>query len=267
MIRRDGHIHTPFCPHGSKDMFSSYIEQAIKQGFSTISFTEHAPLPRGFSDPVPDKDSGLALDLLPQYLEACNEMKQEYSQHITIYTGLEVDYIEGFEQETREFLDEWGPFIDDSILSLHFLQTTEGHYTCMDFSPESFEFLIKQCDTVEDVYKLYYLCLLRSIRWDLGPFKPKRLGHMTLVRKFQKLFPTNFDDSKYINLVLRSMKEHNMSLDVNAAGLVKQHCMEVYPPIEVLLRAKQLGIQCVYGSDSHQAKQIGIGKAELDNFI
>lgn len=267
MIKRDGHIHTPFCPHGSKDTFSNYIEQAIKQEFTTISFTEHAPLPRGFTDPVPNKDSGLALDVLPQYIEACNEMKQEYSGHITIYTGLEVDYIEGFEKETREFLEEWGPFIDDSILSVHFLQTIESNYTCMDFSPESFKYLIQQCESVKDVYQLYYITLFRSIQSNLGSFKPNRVGHMTLVRKFQKLFPTTFDDSRFIDLVLRTMKEENMSLDVNAAGLVKQHCMEAYPPIEVVSRAKKLGIQCVYGSDSHQAKQIGIGKAELEKII
>ena len=44
-MKRDGHIHTPFCPHGTKDSFEEYIEKALSLGFKEISFTEHAPLP------------------------------------------------------------------------------------------------------------------------------------------------------------------------------------------------------------------------------
>ena len=28
-MKRDGHIHTPFCPHGTKDTFEEYIEKAL----------------------------------------------------------------------------------------------------------------------------------------------------------------------------------------------------------------------------------------------
>lgn len=45
MIKRDGHIHSPFCPHGSSDTMASYCERAIAHGIETITFTEHAPLP------------------------------------------------------------------------------------------------------------------------------------------------------------------------------------------------------------------------------
>ena len=43
LMKRDAHIHSPFCPHGTKDAFELYIEKAIKNGFTDISFTEHAP--------------------------------------------------------------------------------------------------------------------------------------------------------------------------------------------------------------------------------
>lgn len=266
MIKHDGHIHTPFCPHGSADAFSDYIEQAIKQGFTSVSFTEHAPLPLGFSDPVPDQDSALAYDLLPKYIESCNEMKTEYAEKITIYTGLEVDYIEGYEEETRHFLNEWGRFVDDAILSVHFLQPEPNTYICLDFSPDSFQSLINQCGSLEKVYQLYYRTLLLSIHSNLGPFKPTRIGHMTLVRKFQKLFPRTFDDEPTIHQVMAALKKQNMSIDINAAGLAKQHCLETYPPVAYLSTAKELGIPFVYGSDSHSSDQIGIGIKELERW-
>ena len=58
-MRRDGHIHTPYCPHGTNDTFHDYVETALGLGFEEITFTEHAPLPKGFNDPTPAKDSGM----------------------------------------------------------------------------------------------------------------------------------------------------------------------------------------------------------------
>ena len=48
-MKRDGHIHTPFCPHGTTDSFETYIEKAIANNFTEITFTEHAPLPQTLS--------------------------------------------------------------------------------------------------------------------------------------------------------------------------------------------------------------------------
>ncbi|MDE1454703.1 histidinol phosphatase, partial [Bacillus paralicheniformis] len=37
MLKRDGHVHSPFCPHGSKDEFRYYIEELCKKGFRSVS--------------------------------------------------------------------------------------------------------------------------------------------------------------------------------------------------------------------------------------
>ena len=31
-VKRDGHIHSHYCPHGSNDSFESYIKKAIEEG-------------------------------------------------------------------------------------------------------------------------------------------------------------------------------------------------------------------------------------------
>lgn len=136
-MKRDGHIHSPFCPHGSSDSFVQYIEKAISHHFTDITFTEHAPLPNNFVDPTPQKDSGMnPHDLMP-YFEELQHLQKQYAQDIRIRIGLEVDYIQGFEQETRQFLDTYGHFLDDAILSVHFLQWQDS-FVCIDFSPECF---------------------------------------------------------------------------------------------------------------------------------
>lgn len=263
LIEQDRHVHTPFCPHGSKDTLSDYVEKALDLGFSTISFTEHAPLPKGFIDTVPEKNSAMASESLPLYLESCLEIKKYYSDRIKINIGLEVDYIQGYEKETTAFLNKWGPQLDDSILSVHFLKPNHSNYICLDYGPNTFKELINQCGSLKNVYQLYYDTLLQSISCQLGTFTPNRIGHISLVRKFQKLFPRNFDDSILLERTLHAIAAHNKSIDVNAAGLFKEYCQEIYPPAFWVKKAKQMDIPLVYGSDAHTSNQLGQARTSL----
>lgn len=259
MNYHDGHIHTPYCPHGSADPLKAYAEAAIKKGFSAISFMEHAPLPNSFTDPVPEQDSAMSYSALENYLKDCEHVKKEYQQHINILTGLEVDYIAGYEEETTTFLNLWGPYLDDSILSVHFLTLDHRTYSCIDYSKENFQTFLKQAGSLENVYQCYYQTLIQAASSNLGAYKPERLGHMTLVRKFQQAFPRNFSDAGMIENVLAAVKDNKMSLDLNGAGLYKTDCQEVYPPKCAADEAKRKGIKLVYGSDAHASKAVGQG--------
>ncbi|TKC15814.1 histidinol-phosphatase HisJ [Robertmurraya kyonggiensis] len=257
-MKKDGHIHTPFCPHGTKDAFEEYIEKAIQLGFSEISFTEHAPLPEGFIDTTPDQDSGMKLEELEAYFEQINQLKPMYKDKIRINCGLEVDYVEGFEAQTKDFLNYYGHKLDDAVLSVHFLKHGDT-YDCLDYSPNVFEKMIRQYGSIQHVYENYFRTLLKSIQSDLGPFKPKRIGHITLVRKFQKKFPMAHDYRSEILQILQAMKERGYELDYNGAGTSKPLCGETYPPKWVSEEAIKLQIPLVYGSDAHQVKELKQG--------
>ena len=83
-MKRDGHIHTPFCPHGSTDSIEEYVEKSIASGFKEITFTEHAPLPENFVDPTPDKDSGMNPVHLIDYFKQLQCAKEQYQSQIKI---------------------------------------------------------------------------------------------------------------------------------------------------------------------------------------
>lgn len=255
MRKRDGHIHTPFCPHGSEDSFEKYITKALDEGFTEITFTEHAPLPISFTDPTPDKDSGMNPELLKAYFEQLHAIKERYKKQIIINIGLEIDYIVGFEQQTRNFLAEIGPMLDDAILSVHFLQHA-GNYTCIDFSEDVYLQFAEQVGGFEAMYALYYETVKQSIVADLGPYKPKRIGHPTLIHKFQLAHNQSINDRAQIEAVLQLMKTHGYELDFNSAGLSKTYCQEPYPNYEYAAFAKQIGIPIVFGSDAHTAKDL-----------
>lgn len=250
MIKRDGHIHSPYCPHGSADSLAAYIEAAIASGFGDISFTEHAPLPPTFTDPTPAKDSGMDPRRLRTYLDDVKRLQREYEKAIRIRTGLEVDFIAGYEDETADFLNEYGPELDDSILSVHFLKAG-SRYFCADFSADVFMELSREAGSVEAAYHLYYDTVEASIKADLGPFKPKRIGHPTLIHKFQHAHGETVDDRARIERVLAAVKDGALEIDMNSAGLVKPDCREPYPPFPFIEQARAQGIPLVFGSDAH----------------
>lgn len=260
-MKKDGHIHTPYCPHGTKDSLNQYVEQAIALGFTEMTFTEHAPLPKDFIDTTPTQDSSIKIKDLPYYLKEVKSIKKEYEALIKINVGLEIDYIEGFELEIKDFLAEWGHFLDDSILSVHFLKNPlTNHFDCVDYSPELFGQMVEQYGGISKVYDCYYQTLLKSLKADLGPAKPKRIGHMTLVHKFQQLYPVDQDFQTDIFNILDEMKKNGYELDYNGAGVNKPYCKEPYPPMWIVKEAIKRDIPLVYGSDAHQAKDMGQGQ-------
>lgn len=258
----DGHIHTPFCPHGTADSFEAYIEWAIQQKVDEISFTEHAPLPKGFIDTTPTKDSAMSAKQLSEYIEKIRILKEEYKRHIRINIGLEIDYLAEYEHDITDWLNEIGPQLDDSILSVHFIKLNSKYY-CIDYSADYFGKIAQVAGSVERVYERYYDTLKKAILSDLGKFKPKRIGHLTLARKFQLKYPPVKDFQQTETELLQLIKKQKLALDYNGAGVNKEYYRQPYPPSSLVEQAIALGIPLVYGSDAHQVKDLGQGFQQL----
>ncbi|CAM3966581.1 histidinol-phosphatase HisJ [Mesobacillus thioparans] len=256
---KDGHVHTAFCPHGTDDTIDEYIQRALQLGYSEITFAEHAPLPEGFMDPTPIQDSAMAIEDLDSYFQTIAEAKKRYTGKIKINTGFEIDFIQGYENDTTDFLNKYGPLLDDGVLSVHFLKNKSGTYDCLDYSPDHFGKMAKDYGSVENVHRQYYQTVMKSILADLGPYKPKRIGHMTLANKFRLKYPLSNECTGEIIEILDKVSELGYELDYNGAGTAKPLCRNPYPPDWVIGEAKKRGIPLVYGSDAHQVKELGQG--------
>jgi histidinol-phosphatase (PHP family) len=261
----DGHVHTPFCPHGTNDTFEMYIEKAISLGLTGLTFTEHAPLPKNFTDTAPTKDSAMLYSELNTYFQKLQDIKKTYKPFITVKTGLEIDFIEGYEEETEQLLREVWSELDDVILSVHFLQI-EGKYYCMDYDENVFEELIQQSGSLASVYENYFNAVKKSIKHPFTNCQPLRIGHITLAKKFQKLFPPYFSIEEDIHDILLEISKRGISLDYNGAGVVKAYCGDPYPPSWIIKEAHKRKIPLVYGSDAHSAKGLGQGFEQLEQY-
>lgn len=252
--KKDGHVHSPYCPHGTDDSFDMYIENAIKKGLSEISFTEHMPLPAVFMDEDFLKECNISFEQAEDYLRDVSEYKKKYKGKIKINAGFEVDYIEGYEEKIKDILNSYGNRIEDSLLSVHFAKY-KGKYQAVD-TKERFELLTHEVGSIEGVYDLYYNTVLKAVKSDLGKFKPKRIGHLSLIRVFNQLYSTDYFNEKLFKEILTEIKNKNYQIDFNTSGLRKPYCKETYPAGALLELIKEYDIDIVYGSDSHKAEDV-----------
>lgn len=193
-----------------------------------------------------------------------HRLKKKYDREIKIHVGFEVDYLPGFEDWTSDFLNEYGEQIDDSILSLHFLEGNDGSRS-IDYSPEDYNSgIVQYYGSFQKTQEKYFSSVLQLLDANLGSYKPKRIGHLTLCQKFQKYFEneeTGLSETSLnlLDQILNKMKVKHYELDFNTAGLYKEFCGETYPPFDVMKKVQEKGIKCVYGSDAHSMNDVGRG--------
>jgi histidinol-phosphatase (PHP family) len=269
MFKQDGHSHTEFCPHGSGEDVELMIQKAIRLGFESYSITEHAPLPPAFAAEYAGLETGyteasMAMSDLPAYFKKIRWMQDKYGAQIQINVGFEVDFLPNQVQWTRDFLNEYGPQTTDNVLSVHFMQGTDDHFWCVDDTLDDFEKgLLKPASNGQSLYRQYFEAVTEAVNADLGSYAPKRIGHITLIKKFQDYFglPRTYDaeTKQVITTLLQAVKQHGDELDYNAAGLYKEFCNETYPDAAILKQAQQMQIPLVYGSDAHSIKEVGHG--------
>ncbi|MEH7301349.1 histidinol-phosphatase HisJ [Neobacillus drentensis] len=268
-MKSDGHTHTEYCLHGSREITELFVLRAIELGFVSYSLTEHPPLPSQFKDLLPYSNeviSAIAMEEkdMDQYIRDMVHLKEKYKDKLFLKVGLEVDFLPEHTEWTRTLLKEYGPYLDDSLLSLHFLRGKNG-FRCLDLNPEDFnEGLIDFYGSYEDVIIEYFRVMEEQIKVDLGPYKPKRIGHFTLCQIFHKKFfgegysYTN-EGSRKVLEILQLIKDQDFSLDFNMAGIFKPYCKEPYLTDSIVKECLAKGIKMVYGSDSHSVKDVGRG--------
>lgn len=276
-MKKEGHSHTQFCPHGDGSKLTSMLEKAIQLGFESYCVTEHAPLPldfaKNFGGPKEDiTTASLTFQQVPAYLALVKELKTKYSQQIEVKVGFELDYLNGYEADRQAFLAKYGSEIDEVILSVHYLEGKDGKFYGIDYSPSELVQGFKPWLTdSQGLYRKYLLQVLASVQVNWQFAKVIRIGHMSLIKKFREKFnlATEFSPANMalIQQILQVMKQRNWQLDFNTAGLRKPYCHEFYPGMQVYQQARLMDIKMCYGSDAHSVTEIGQGYEFFEKIV
>ena len=105
--------------------------------------------------------------------------------------------------------------------------------------------------------ELYYRTMLKLVITDLGPYKPKRVGHPTMLALCGKHFPEFNEERALMEEFVAAAKEYGFALELNTAGLESpEDCEEIYGQA-LLPYMKKYDVPVSLGADAHRPERIG----------
>jgi histidinol-phosphatase (PHP family) len=214
-----------------------FCEVAAERGIDEIGFSEHVYYFRQ-SRPlwtVPYQTERCVYDL-DAYCDAVAEAKR---RGLPVKLGLEVDYVQGREEETRTLL---APYPWDYLIgSVHFI---DGHG--IDGPPP-----LVDAVGPEETWRRYESTL--SAAAASGLFDT--LGHPDVVKMFGPTLEWAWSD------LIQALD--GVCLEVSSAGLHKRHG-RLYPEPALLQAAHEAGVAITLASDAHAPQNVG---RDLDRAI
>ncbi|MEI8344884.1 MAG: histidinol-phosphatase HisJ family protein [Candidatus Omnitrophota bacterium] len=233
-IIADYHVHTALCAHATGTPVD-YIRQARKAGLKILGFADHAPLLLRTKNRYT-----MYRRQLPLYRRLVRGAAAKFDD-IRVVTGLEADYLPGYESRIRRMLAEY-PY-DFIIGSVHFI---DGWAFDDPRLRQSWG-----CRSVDDVYLKYYDHLDRAAGSGLFDI----MGHVDLVKKFGDR-PSS-DMAKRVRQTAGVFKRCGVAIEVNTSGLRKP-VREIYPSLEALKIYCKAGVPITFGSDAHAWGEVGM---------
>lgn len=225
------HTHTTFSD--GKNTPEEIVLAAMKQGFFSIGFSDHAYTPYDVSYCMNDEKS---------YIKEVRRLQEKYKKEIEIYLGVEED---------SHFLVNRLDF-DYIIGSCHYIKSGEKHYS-IDGNAHSFSQCLAVFKNDEMAFAENYF--QHFCKYILSR-KPDIIGHFDLITKFDEKEKNRYlQNPSYWNLVerycLHALKSGGI-FEVNT-GLVTRGYRSSFCPHERLLYLiyKNDG-KITLSSDSHE---------------
>lgn len=253
--KKDLHVHSPFCPHRASDApLEDYIAAAEKRGIVELGFNEHGPFVAPLSLTQYTQHPTLTDEQVDLYFNRMYDLRESYTGNVKITIGMEIDYLEGFETEITQSLAKYGPRMEDGLISVHNVWV-DGRFLNLGWRQN----VIAAAKSMgaRKLNEHYYKTLIKSVKADLGPYKPKRVAHPTYISQCGKLFPEFNQDKELLEEFVATVKEYGYSLELNTAGLEEADiCEEVYGQA-LLPYIKKYDVPVALGADAHKPERIG----------
>ncbi len=251
---KDYHTHTLFSNHG-KGHPRELALAALEKGLLALGFSEHFPLPEGFTEPS-QGGANMHWDQIAQYLKEAEEAREEFGHRLKILVGFEVDYLPQVEEEMKVNLAKYP--VDYYVGSIHIVDRFRSNHEnwLVDYTPQIFEEGLEEKGGARAVYTRYY----ELIREYARAYSHQIVGHLDLIKKFNqgKIYfdPESQDYLEQVEATLDVIKATGKIVEINTAGLFKG-MGELYPSDKILQMLLERKIPICLSSDAHAPDQVG----------
>lgn len=227
MVKANYHTHTTRCKH-ARGTERAYVENAIKQGFDVLGFSDHTPQPyeNGFVSPI-----RMDMSEFDDYVDTVRALKEEFSDRIEIKIGLEAEFFPmHFDRLMTEVRKRE---IDYLILGQHYVPDEEyGFYAgSLTYSEENLSEYVDAVIEALETGEFMYLAHPDLIHFE-GP-EDVYLYHMQRLCEYAH--------------------ENGVLLELNALGFLTDRW---YPSAGFFKLAAEAGCRFIYGCDAHSPDQV-----------
>jgi len=245
------HTHTRFSD-GSHDP-EVYTEEAINQGFSSIGFSDHSPLP--FENRFAIQSDESLLD----YSRKIKDLKNQYSGKINVFLGIEADYIPGITAPFQTWREKAG--LEYLIGGVHLLKKEDDDRLWFIDGPrvETYDEGLKEIfgGNVVNAVTTYYRQVMQMIEQE----KPDVVAHLDKITMHNRNRYFTGEEKWYRNLVsdtLALIRQNHTVVEVNTRGLYKKRSLSLFPDVQILKQINEMNIPVILSSDAHQPAEISL---------
>jgi len=229
IYKTDYHMHSSFSDGRSAP--EDYIAPALAAGLKEIGFSEHLTLFREL------EDWNMNPANISSYIDHLDFMRSN-TNHIKIRTGLEVDFIDGKENEIRDFLSPLP--LDYVIGSVHYL----GEKT-VDFGPEFYE-----GKNINKLFESYFDLVFNAVSSGLFDI----IGHCDLIRIYG--YKPSMDLEPHYRKLAKTMKKFDVVFELNTNGR-NRPLADFYPDRRFLNIFHEERVPVCVNSDAHMPARVG----------
>ncbi|MGC4042688.1 MAG: histidinol-phosphatase [Armatimonas sp.] len=243
----DYHSHHWRCGHATGELLE-YAEAAQAAGLRRFGMSDHNPAWWSSSE-HPFPGTYMARAELPAYLDETRALQSLYKDTLELSVGLEVDWIEGREDDLARFLDSIS--LDYALGSVHYC----GGKSIFDRRRWA-------TDNPDEVFAAYYALVAKAACSGLFDI----LSHLTAVEAYA---PPNTRKRahKYYPGVADAVAEGGCLVEINTSGYRKMGEDEPFPNRTMLRLLIERGVGLTFGSDSHTPQEVTFGAARVAGLL
>ena len=267
-------LHTHSVYSDGKSQPREIVEEAVRQGLTTLGFSEHSPLPFDNTFSVKSAD-------MPHYVAEIAQLKAEFKDKIDIYCGLEADYITGVSEPFAVTKEKY--HLDYLIGGVHLvvdpaLRQAQGPAKTKVVEPVETPIQTINPDDIwfidgpkweiydEGLQRFFDGDIRRAVRRfyeqtnemiEREPFDI--IAHFDKIKMHNRDRYFHEDEPWYRALAFETLdliREKGLVMEVNVRGLYKKRYNGFYPSPWLMEEACKMGIPAIISADAHHFSEI-----------
>ena len=271
------HTHSVFSDGKSKPR--EIVEEAVRQGLTTLGFSEHSPLPFDNNFSVKSAD-------MPRYVAEIAQLKEEFKDRIDLYCGLEADYITGVSEPFAVTKEKY--HLDYLIGGVHLVvnkptaptprsviagtdpqsPTLQGSVETPTISTDEIWFIDGPKWEVYDegLQRFFDGDIRRAVRrfYEQTNEMIEReqfdiIAHFDKIKMHNRERYFHEDEPWYRQLALETLaliREKGLIMEINTRGIYKKRYNGFYPSPWLMEEACKMGVPAIISADAHHFSEI-----------